>query len=78
MKKNILVKSIKENINDFIFKIERIGPKRVSLEIIKPIPDKDGFVTKFFKSGNYESISYFKKRNMTRDYFNKFFKIINE
>ena len=71
MKKLDLVKSIKTKMKGIIFQIDRIGEKRVSLNIIKPLPDKDGFITKFYKTGKIESISFYKRRTMTRDYFNK-------
>ena len=76
MKKLDLVKSIKTKMKGIIFQIDRIGEKRVSLNIIKPLPDKDGFITKFYKTGKIESISFYKRRTMTRDYFNKSFKKI--
>jgi len=61
-------------MSGIIFQIKRIGDKRVSLEIVKPLPNKDGFVTRYFKTGRTESISIFKYRTMTRDFFNKSFK----
>ena len=73
-KKLDFVKSTKKYMNGLVFKIKRIGEKRVSLEIIKPIPDNDGFVTKYFKTGKTESISFYKKRTMTREFFDKSFK----
>ncbi|MFM2199961.1 MAG: hypothetical protein RL769_14 [Pseudomonadota bacterium] len=63
-------------MSGLIFQIKRIGEKRVSLEIVKPLPDEDGFVTKFFKTGKIESISFYKKKTMTRNYFNNSFKKI--
>ena len=74
MKKLNFVRSTKKYMNGIIFEIKRIGDKRVSLEIVKPLPDKDGFVTRYFKTGRTESISIFKYRTMTRDFFNKSFK----
>ena len=73
MKKLDRVKSLKGYIKGITFQIERIGEKRVSLKIIKPTPDEDGFVTKSFKSGRLESVSIYEKRVMTRAYFNKSF-----
>jgi len=61
-------------MSGLLFRVRRIGKKRVSLEILKPTPDKDGFVTKYFKTGKTESISFFKNRTMTREFFDKSFK----
>ena len=69
-----IVRSTKKYMNGLLFRIKRIGDKRVSLEIVKPTPDKDGFVTKYFKTGKTESIRFYKERTMTREFFNKSFK----
>ncbi len=74
MKKGNLVKSVIKYMNGLLFEIKRIGDKRVSLEIVEPQPDEDGFVVKYFKTGKTESIHFYKKRTMTRDYFNKAFR----
>ena len=67
-----IVRSTKKYMSGLLFRIKRIGNKRVSLEIVKPEPDKDGFVTKYFKTGR--EIHFFKDRTMTREFFNKSFK----
>lgn len=66
-------KSIKYYMKGITFQVKRFGKKRVSLEIIKPKPDKDGFVNKFFKRGRLRQISFYKHRTMTRDFFDKSF-----
>lgn len=74
MKKLDFVKSTKKYMSGLIFEIKRIGEKRVSLTIVKPIPDKDGFVNKYFKTGKTECICFYKERTMTREFFDKSFK----
>jgi hypothetical protein len=69
-----IVKSTKKYMSGLFFCVKRIGKKRVSLEIVKPIPDENGFVTKYFKTGKIESISFYKNRTMTREFFDKSFK----
>lgn len=76
MKKLNLVKSKKKYMSGLVFQIKRIGEKRVSLEIVKPAPDKEGFVIKTFKTGRTGAIHFFRKRTMIRDFFNKSFKPI--
>ena len=66
-----IVRSTKKYMSGLLFCIKRIGDKRVSLEIVKPTPDKNGFVTKYFKTGKTESICFYKERTMTREFFNK-------
>ncbi len=75
MYKNKIVKSTKKYMSGILFCVKRIGEKRVSLEIVKPTPDKDGFVVKKFKTGKTEEIHFYKKRTMTREFFNKSFKV---
>jgi hypothetical protein len=74
MKKLDIVESTKEYMSGILFRIQRIGEKRVSLEIVKPTPNKDGFVVKKFKTGNIEKIYFYKKRTITRQLFNELFK----
>lgn len=74
MKKGYLVKSTKKYMSGIVFKIKRIGKQRVSLEIVDPTPDADGFVIKYYKTGKTESIHFFKKRTMTREFFDKSFR----
>ena len=50
IKKSDLVTSVKKYMSGLVFRIERIGNRRVSLEIIKPLPNEDGFVVKKFKT----------------------------
>lgn len=69
-----IVRSTKKYMSGLLFRVQRIGDKRVSLEIVKPTPDEDGFVTKYFKTGKTESVSFYKYRTMTREFFNKSFK----
>jgi hypothetical protein len=74
MNKFDIVKSTKKYMSGLLFCIKRIGDKRVSLEIVKPTPDKDGFVIKKFKTGSAREIHFYKHRTMTREFFNKSFK----
>ena len=62
-------------MSGLLFCVKRIGEKRVSLEIVKPIPDEDGFVVKKFKTGKTKEIYFYKDRTMTREFFNKSFKV---
>lgn len=73
MLKNQIVKSTKRYMSGILFCVKRIGEKRVSLEIVKPIPDEDGFVVKKFKTGKTEEIHFYKNRTMTREFFDKSF-----
>ena len=75
MLKNQIVKSTKRYMSGILFCVKRIGKKRVSLEIVKPIPDEDGFVVKKFKTGKTEEIHFYKNRTMTREFFDKSFKV---
>lgn len=69
-----IVRSTKKYMSGLLFRVKRIGEKRVSLEIVKPTPDKDGFVVKKFKTGKTEEIHFYKYRTMTREFFDKSFK----
>lgn len=75
MKKGDIVRSLKKYMSGLSFKINRIGSKRVSLEIVNPKPDEDGFVVKKFKTGRTEEIHFYKKKCMTRESFDKSFVI---
>lgn len=75
MQKFDFVRSTKKYMSGLLFQIKRIGDKRVSLEIVKPSPDKDNFVSKKSKNGKIEEICFYKYRTMTRDFFDKSFKL---
>jgi len=74
MKKLDFVSSTKKYMSGLLFQIERIGKKRVSLIIINPVPNEHGFVTKYFKTGKIETATFYKKRTMTREFFDKSFR----
>ena len=53
-----------------VFGVERFGKKRVTLILIDPVTEEDGFTKAFLKSEG-EKIYYSNKRCMTRKEFDK-------